>query len=76
MSFNVAHKRDDALMKYMQDVARELNYTERTGIGITGEYSVFGYEGWRFYRGHRYPERYCEHAIEFDRWPYPGYHRD
>jgi hypothetical protein len=76
MSFNVGHKRDDALMKFMQNVARELKYTERTSIGITGEYSVYGTEGWRFYRSHKYPERYCEHAIEFDRWPYPGYHRD
>ncbi|GEM_PF-2575259 len=76
MSFNVGHKRDDALMKYMQDVARELDYTERTGIGITGEPSVYGTEGYRFYHGHHYPERYCKHAIEFDRWPFPGYHRD
>ena len=76
MSFNVGNKRDEPLMKFMQNVAQELNYTERTGIGITGEYSVFGTEGYRFYRGHKYPERYCEHAIEFDRWPFPGYHRD
>jgi hypothetical protein len=76
MSFNVAHEQDDALMKFMQEVARELNYSERTGIGITGEYSVFGTEGYRFYHGHRFPERYCHHAIEFDRFPFPGYHRD
>ena len=76
MSFNVGHKRDDALMRYMHDVARELNYTQRTGIGIIGEYSVYGTEAWRFYHGHRYPERYCKHAIEFDRFPFPGYHRD
>jgi len=30
----------------------------------------------RFFHGHKYPERYCEHAIEFDRYPFPGYHRD
>lgn len=76
MSFNVAHKRDDTLMKYMQSIAQELNYTERTGIGITGGYSVYGTEGYRFYHGHKYPARYCKHAIEFDRFPYPGYHRD
>jgi len=76
MSFNVGNKRDEPLMKFMQNVAQELKYTERTGIGITGEYSVYGTESWRFYSGHNYPERYCEHAIEFDRWPFPGYHRD
>jgi len=41
MSFNVGHPRDDSLMKYMQSIARELQYTERTGIGITGEHSVW-----------------------------------
>jgi hypothetical protein len=36
MSFNVAHVRDDSLMKFMQNIAQELHYTERTEIGITG----------------------------------------
>jgi hypothetical protein len=76
MSFNVGHKQDIPLMKFMQKVAKELKYTERTGIGITGEDSVYGEETYVFYHGHRYPERYCRHAIEFDRFPYPGYHRD
>jgi hypothetical protein len=76
MSFNVGHERDDSLMRYMHDVANELNYTERTGVGVIGSYSVFGTEAWRFFHGHKYPERYCKHAIEFDRWPFPGYHRD
>jgi len=76
MSFNVGSELDDPLMKYMQRIAQELHYTERTGIGITGEYSVYGTESYVFYHGHHYPERYCEHAIEYDRFPYPGYHRD
>lgn len=76
MSFNVAHKRDDPLMKYMQNIAQELQYKQRTGIDIIGEHSVQGTESYLFYHGHRYPERYCKHAVEFDRFPYPGYHRD
>jgi len=76
MSFNVGHSRDYSLMVFMQKIAEELKYTERTGIGIIGGYSVYGTEAWRFYHGHEYPERYCEYAVEFDRWPYPGYHRD
>jgi hypothetical protein len=76
MSFNVGHPRDDSLMKYMQSVAKELKYTERTGIGITGEYSVWANDVAVFFHGHKYPERYCKHAIEFDRYPFPGYHRD
>lgn len=76
MSFNVAHKRDDPLMKHIQKIAQELQYKERTGIDIIGEHSVYGTEAWVFYHGHRYPERYCKHGIEFDRFPYPGYHRD
>ena len=76
MSFNVGHRQDAPLSKYMQSVAEELKYTERTGINITGEESVFGEEPYIFYHGHHYPERYCKHAIEIDRFPYPGYHRD
>ena len=76
MSINVGHPRDDSLMKYIQNIARELQYTERTGIGIIGEYSIWANDASAFFHGHRYPERYCKHAIEFDRYPYPGYQRD
>ena len=76
MSFNVGHPRDDSLMRYMHNIARELQYTERTGIGIIGEYSIWANDVAAFFHGHRYPERYCKHAIEFDRFPYPGYQRD
>jgi hypothetical protein len=76
MSINVGNIRDESLMKWIQNIANKINYTERTGIEISGIFSVYGVETYNFYHGNRYPERYCNHAIEFDRWPYPGYHRD
>ena len=76
MYFNVGNKYDTSLMKFMHQVAMELKYTERTGIDINGDYSVYGQDTYVFFHGHKYPERYCLHAIEFDRWPFPGYHRD
>jgi len=76
MCFNVGDKCDLPLMRFMKNVAKEIGYTRGTGIGVSGEYSVYGQETYVFYHGSHYPERYCMHAIEFDRWPYPGYHRD
>ena len=76
MQFNVGHPRDKDLQAFMQNVASGLQYTKRTKIGLSGDYYAYGLESFVFYHGHRYPERYCKHAIEFDRWPYPGYHRD
>jgi hypothetical protein len=76
MSFNVGHPRDINLQMFMQNVAKNLNYTERTGIGITGGFSVYGEETYPFYHGHRFPERFCKYAVEIDRFPWPGYHRD
>jgi hypothetical protein len=85
MWFNVGNKFDGQLQLFMQDIANSLKYTERTGMNVTGEYSVMGDDVWPFYHGHSYPERFCDHAIEFDRSPatsmitgytWAGYHRD
>jgi hypothetical protein len=76
MGLNVGSEEDTPLRDFMLDIAQQLQYTQRTGIDVKGEYSVWGDDVYIFYHGHHYPERYCEHAVEFDRYPWPGYHRD